>query len=371
MLALREPAPPIPHASEDGHAARDLAACRQLLASGSKSFAMASWLLPSRLRDAATGLYAFCRVADDLIDLTGKAEAGVELVRMRISQIYRDQPFPHPADRAFARVVRDFGIPRVAVDGLVEGFAWDAQGRDYETLDDVLDYAARVAGTVGVMMSAMMGRPDDRALARAADLGIAMQLTNIVRDIGEDARNGRLYLPRAWLREQGLDIEAWLANPGEHPAIRMAAERLLAESERLYRRAETGIALLPSDCRPAIRAARLIYAEIGRAVLSQRPGRRLRRAIVPRFRKWQLLLGAFRRLPDEAPGRRQPAPPALNAAQFLMVGLPEPAHAAQSLGLAWWDLPGRLITILPIIEKLERSERELALPVDPFRQSSA
>ncbi len=76
MLPLREPAPLDPGASEDENAARDLAACRQLLASGSKSFAMASWLLPSRLRDAATGLYAFCRVADDLIDLTGKAEAG-------------------------------------------------------------------------------------------------------------------------------------------------------------------------------------------------------------------------------------------------------------------------------------------------------
>ncbi len=160
----------------------------------------------------------------------------------------------------------------------------------------------------------------------------------------------------------GLDIEAWLANPGEHPAIRMAAERLLAESERLYRRAETGIALLPPDCRPR-------HPGGPPDLCRNRPrgaGPASRPAVAPgyraRFRKWQLLLGAFRRLPDEAPGRRQPAPPVLNAAQFLMVGLPEPAHATGNPGLAWWDLSGRLITILPIIEKLERSERGLALP---------
>lgn len=353
-------------------AAADYAACRTLLAHGSKSFALAALLLPRRLRHAATGLYAFCRVADDLIDMTGKADAGVELVRMRVAEMYRGRPFPHPADRAFAAVIAHYKIPRIAVDGLVEGFAWDAQGREYETLADVMDYAARVAGTVGVMMSAIMGRPDDAALARAADLGMAMQLTNIVRDIGEDARNGRLYLPRAWLRAAGLDPEAWLAAPEEHPAIRLAATRLLEEADRLYARSEGGIALLPSDCRPAIRAARLIYAEIGRSILARPSAPVLRRTVVPRLRKWQLLAASLHHLPDErVSGVRQVNLPPQAACQFLMSGLPAPAFTRGGNHLSWWDLPGRLMTILPIIERLERAERGLVLPGERLRQPLA
>ena len=361
--------------------ARDLVACRDLLSQGSKSFALASQLLPGRLRAAATGLYAFCRIADDLIDMTSNAEAGVELVRLRVDRIYRGDPFPHPADRAFAAVVEACNVPRVAIDALVEGFAWDAQERTYETLDDVLDYAARVAGSVGVMMSAIMARPQDSALARAADLGMAMQLTNIVRDIGEDARNGRLYLPRQWLREGGLDPVAWLAAPNDHPAIRAAAKRLLEEAEQLYRRAELGIALLPPDCRSAIRAARLIYAEIGQSILRNPHPDVMRRTIVPRWRKYGLLVAALRRLPDEGLAYTQrPLPAPLEAARFMMSGLSEafvvPAIPAQ--GLAWWDLSGRILTILPILEKLERAERGLgerglgerglALGGDPLRQ---
>lgn len=363
MQPMRDPLPDLPP--------QDLVACRALLAQGSKSFALASHLLPGRLRAAATGLYAFCRIADDLIDMTGKAEAGVELVRLRVDQIYRGEPFPHPADRAFAAVVRACAVPRPAVDALVEGFAWDAAERVYETLDDVMDYAARVAGSVGVMMSAIMGRPQDAALARAADLGMAMQLTNIVRDIGEDARNGRLYLPRLWLREAGLDPVAWLADPQDHPAIRLAARRLLEEAERLYCRAETGIALLPPDCRPAIRAARLIYAEIGRAILRNPRADILRRTVVPRRRKWRLLLSALARLPDEVlTHARHSLPPPHEAVRFMMSGRPDLGipPVSVSAGLAWWDLSGRLLTILPILEKLERAERNLSLGGNPMRQ---
>ena len=96
-------------------------------------------------------------------------------------------------------------IPRALPEALLEGFAWDAAGRRYETLDEVEHYAARVAGCVGAMMTLVMGRRDPAILARACDLGVAMQLTNICRDVGEDARAGRLYLPLAWLRDNGID----------------------------------------------------------------------------------------------------------------------------------------------------------------------
>ena len=117
-------------------------------------------------------------------------------------------------------------------EALLEGLAWDAEGRVYETLDDLLDYAARVAGAVGVMMTLIMGVRSTEALARACDLGVAMQLTNIARDVGEDARMGRIYLPREWLREAGIDAAAFLADPTPEARVGALVARLLEEASR-------------------------------------------------------------------------------------------------------------------------------------------
>ena len=134
-------------------------------------------------------------------------------LQQRLDAIYEGRPSDQDADRALAHVVHRYGIARGLLDALLDGFLWDSQGRRYETLADVEAYGARVAGTVGAMMSTMMGAATETAIARACELGVAMQLTNIARDIGEDARNGRLYIPRAWFREIGMDADAWLAAP--------------------------------------------------------------------------------------------------------------------------------------------------------------
>jgi len=115
-------------------------------------------------------------------------------------------------------------------------------------------------------MCVLMGVRDARALARACDLGVAMQLTNIARDVGEDARAGRLYLPTDWLEEAGIVPDAFLADPRPTPAIRRLVGRLLREAGTLYARSEAGIALLPAAARPGIFAARYVYAGIGSAV---------------------------------------------------------------------------------------------------------
>lgn len=107
-------------------------------------------------------------------------------------------------------------------------------------------------------MMAMMGARSPQAQARACELGVAMQLTNIARDVGEDARAGRLYLPRDWMREAGIDPDAWLQAPSFTPALGSVVSRLLAEADVLYERAALGISALPRDCRPAIQAARLV-----------------------------------------------------------------------------------------------------------------
>lgn len=270
----------------------DLSACRELMRGGSKTFFAASLLLPARVRAPASALYAYCRLADDAIDLGTDPFAAMAVLQSRLDAIYAGRPGSADADRALCQVVHRFAIPRLLLDALLEGFLWDAQGRRYETLADVQDYGARVAGAVGAMMALVMGTSSSQALARACELGVAMQLTNIARDVGEDARNGRLYLPRQWLREAGVDADAWLQAPTFTPAIAQVTQRLLDAAEVLYQRAELGIAELPRDCRPAIHAARLVYAEIGHQLVRNGLDSITRRTVVPRSRKLALIARA-------------------------------------------------------------------------------
>ena len=290
----------------------DLAACRALLRGGSKTFFAASLLLPARVFAPAAALYAFCRLADDAVDVDGTPLATLQV---RLRRAYDGCPLAIPADRAFAGVVARYGIPAALPEALLEGLAWDAAGRRYEDLSALQDYAARVAGSVGAMMAMLMGVRAPEVVARACDLGVAMQLSNIARDVGEDARAGRLYLPLAWLREAGIDPEAWLAAPVFSDALGSVIARLLAEAEVLYERALPGIGRLPLSCRPGIEAARLMYAEIGRELERGGLDSVGHRAVVPTARKLALLgrsvAGALRREP------MRPLP-TLDAVRFLV-----------------------------------------------------
>jgi len=296
--------------------ARD-AELRALMQGGSKTFFAASLLLPARVRGPATALYAFCRLADDAIDFGVDKDAAGRELRRRLDAVYRGQPEAVPADRALAAVVRRFGIPRALLDGLLEGFVWDAQERRYETQADLQAYGARVAGTVGAMMALIMDTRTPAALARACELGVAMQFTNIARDVGEDARAGRLYLPLQWLREAGVDPDAWLREPVFDDAIASVIARLLAAADELYRRSQAGIGALPRDCRPAIRAAQLVYAEIGEQVRRQGLDSVSRRAVVPGRRKAALIARAAVAWVAPPP-RATTEPAALPAVQFLV-----------------------------------------------------
>ncbi len=282
----------LPGSDAGSQAWGDLRACVQLMRGGSKTFFAASRLLPTRMREASIALYAFCRVADDLVDEAEDGAGNLALLHARLDAIYAGRPEPLVEDRALAAVVALYRLPRPLLDALLEGFAWDAQARCFETLEDVHDYAARVAGSVGAMMAWLMGVRDAATLARACELGVAMQLTNIARDVGTDARMGRIYLPRQWLREAGISPEAWLARPECTPALQAVLDRLLREADRLYAQASAGIAQLPPDCRPAIAAARLIYAEIGQQLRRDGLDPVQHRAVVSGWRKSRLLLQA-------------------------------------------------------------------------------
>jgi phytoene synthase len=297
----------------------DMSECRRLLSHGSKSFYIASHFLPRALRESASGLYAFCRIADDLVDLGDDPRQALVSLHQRLDLIYDARPENHPIDRVLSQIVIDHKLPRGLLDALLEGFEWDTDGRDYNTLAEVCDYGARVAGTVGVMMAILMGVKDHATLARAADLGVAMQLTNICRDVGEDARAGRLYLPRDLMQAAGMDPDAFVRNPTPSAQLTHVLKQVLAEAERRYELADEGIRQLPRSCRPGILAARRLYAEIGHTVAHNDYDSINQRAVVSRARKGQILIGLIRG-PTAAPEHM--LEPCAEENQFLLAAVP-------------------------------------------------
>ena len=348
-------------------AAADIKACRALLRENSRTFFAASLLLPKPVREPALALYAFCRVADDAVDLQPEKAAAVLDLRERLVLLYAGSPKDMAADRAFAEIATQFSIPRDIPEALLEGFAWDAEFRRYETINDVYAYATRVAGTVGVMMALLMGTRGAGALARACDLGVAMQLSNIARDVGEDAREGRLYLPMAWLREAGIDPDAWLARPLFTPTLASVVQRLLRAADALYERVGQGVAQLPAGCRPGINAARILYREIGQQVERNGFDSVTQRAVVSSRRK-AALISKILVMPTE-PTLSESALPLAEVRHLIDAVLrADAALAAARLPLptqdirapAWWNLRDRSLWLIDLFERLERNDRQMS-----------
>lgn len=329
---------------------RDMEHCREAIRVGSRSFHAASKLLPRKVRDPALALYAFCRLADDAVDEGDAKTAAVLRLRDRMDLAYGGTPADASADRAFAAIVREFEMPRALPDALLEGLAWDADERRYASLSELRGYSARVAAAVGAMMCVLMRSRDADTLARACDLGVAMQLTNIARDVGEDARAGRLYLPTDWFAEAGLDLDAFLADPQPRPEIRGMVRRLLREADRLYIRATSGVAALPTRSRPGILAARYIYARIGRDIVRHGHDSVTRRARSSGMEKVGMLAlslgqaGAIMALPRSAVLHAPPLP----ETAFLVEAAARPGRMARS---------GALFDILGQLEHKDRARR--------------
>ena len=254
-------------------------AAQDVIARGSKSFRSASALFDQPTRERAWLLYAWCRACDDMTDgqvlghdMTAPADPAAahrRIVELTQRALAGEATGVAPFD-ALGIVARECRIPARAVHDHLDGFALDAEGWRPATEDDLLRYCFHVAGAVGVMMALVMGvAPDDQdTLDRASDLGIAFQLANIARDIAADAREGRVYLPQAWLDEAGLDRDA-LADPANGARIAPLAARLV-ELSRAYRAsARTGARRLPLRSRLAVLAASNVYGAIGEKVVER------------------------------------------------------------------------------------------------------
>ncbi|AYN94044.1 MULTISPECIES: 15-cis-phytoene synthase CrtB [unclassified Pseudomonas] len=285
---------------------------------GSKSFAAAAKLFDEQTRQSAVMLYAWCRHCDDVVDGQdhghGQVEGDRTASEARLHELedltrraYAGEPMSEPAFAAFQQVIQRHAIPeRYPLEHLA-GFRMDVEERVYYRLDDTLQYCYHVAGVVGVMMAMLMGARDEDTLDRACDLGMAFQLTNIARDIVEDARIGRIYLPREWLDEAGIPV-AELADPAHRVRLATLAQRLVALAEPYYDSAATGIADLPLRSAWSIATARAVYREIGLKVNARGPRAWDSRVSTSTVDKLRLVIrGALRALASRA-GRSSPRP---------------------------------------------------------------
>lgn len=272
---------------------------RQSMEKGSKSFAVAARLFPAEIRDDAWMLYSWCRHCDDEIDgqILGHGAIGVDprmaaekldQLRAHTASALAGEPQVDPVFIAFQRVALRHAIPAQEAMDLLRGFEMDVMGRRYDRLEDTLDYAYHVAGVVGVMMARIMGVSDAETLRRAQDLGLAFQLTNIARDVMEDARGGRVYLPGDWLEQAGVPADR-VGAPEHRDAVARAAQRLVAAAEPFYASARWGLRDLNPRSAWAIATARGVYRAIGRRVAESGPRAWDGRASVDRAGKLMLL----------------------------------------------------------------------------------
>ncbi|MEL6506224.1 MAG: phytoene/squalene synthase family protein [Pseudomonadota bacterium] len=286
----------------------------ETIAKGSKSFALASRLFRPTMRDHVRMLYAWCRHCDDVIDgqdLGGDApdaDLSAEEQAARLDALRRftraalaGTPTGHPAFDGFSLVARAHEMPAQYPLDLLDGFAMDVARQSYDSLDDTLEYCYGVAGVVGVMMAIVMGvRADDHAvLDRACDLGLAFQLTNICRDVADDARAGRVYLPAAHLCAHGVEPTAQgILDLDNRAALAGAVSEILDIADLYYRSATAGIAFLPTRAAAAIAAARNIYRDIGRLIRARGAAAWDQRAYTSKRQKtWLALKGCAEAVP--------------------------------------------------------------------------
>jgi 15-cis-phytoene synthase len=271
-----------------------IAHSRESIEKGSKSFALAAKLLPASIRDDAFMLYGWCRHCDDVIDqqVLGFASAGaadgpvaerLAILRAKTAGALAGRA-TEPVFIALSRVAKKHAIPERHPMELLAGFEMDASGRHYETIEDTLAYCYHVAGVVGVMMAMIMGVREGAVLNRASDLGLAFQLTNIARDVIEDAKVGRIYLPAEWLSEARVPAAA-IIEPSHRQAVFVAVQRLLREADAYYASAFYGLRELPLRTAIGIGAARRIYRDIGQIVIGREAGAWDKRAAAGRMRK--------------------------------------------------------------------------------------
>lgn len=268
--------------------------CQQKTRESGSSFTLSFMFLPKEKRDAMTALYAFCREVDDVVDeCTDYQIAQTKLAwwKQEIHRLFHETP-QHPVTKALHPVVNSFGLQEAHFIEIIDGMQMDTQYNRYADFEQLALYCYRVASVVGLLSAQIFGYSNPATLEYAHDLGMAFQLTNIIRDVGEDARRGRIYIPLDELERAGVTEEELL---NSKPSAQMQA-LLLKQIERAELFYDKALNQLPkADIKPQLPG--LIMAEIYRALLQEiKPEPNLvltHKIMLPPFRKLKLAVTAW------------------------------------------------------------------------------
>ncbi|UCE10955.1 MAG: phytoene/squalene synthase family protein [Candidatus Thorarchaeota archaeon] len=268
--------------------------CMDLFKLHAKSFYFASRYLEEHERKSMAALYAFCRLADDFADEIDIPKDRLEVELDRLLEITEKLAtgvnFNHPIFIAFGDTMRKYSIPLRYVQELIEGVRMDINLIEVRTTEELDKYCYHVASTVGIMMCHVWGADNPDTLERAADLGRAMQLTNILRDVAEDFENGRIYIPLETRSEFRIGIDDF-KNRSTSPNFKWMIRSLISRADSLYAKAEIGIADLPPRAQFTVKVASRVYGEIMNVIKDMDYDVWSRRAVVP---KWKKLWIAFK-----------------------------------------------------------------------------
>lgn len=240
--------------------------CQRKAAQSGSSFYYSFLFLPEERRRAITALYAFCREVDDVVDECsdpGVARIKLAWWRKEVAGIYHGEP-QHPVARALSEIVGKFQLQEQQLQEIIDGMEMDLDYNAYPDFGSLKLYCYRVASVVGILSAGIFGYRDPRTLQYAADLGMAFQLTNIIRDVGEDARRGRIYLPLDEMQQYGVSA-ADISQARETAGFKRLMEFQIGRALGFY---EQAFAQLPDVDRKSQRAG-IIMAAIYRALLDE------------------------------------------------------------------------------------------------------
>jgi phytoene synthase len=258
------------------------ALCRDIARDHSKTFYMSSSFLSPEQRRAVWAVYAFCRTADDIVDRTAPAHERLSQIDQWEAQLlaaHEGHAFD-PIFTAYADATARFSIPLEPALALLQGARRDITVRRYATYDELRDYCYLVASTVGLLVTPILGVTTDAALPYGIELGRAMQMTNILRDVGEDARMDRIYLPAEDMLRFGYTEERLFASAVDDSFVALMRFQI-ARVRELYAQAEPGIAMLAPQSRYTVRLAMRLYSGILDAIEANDYDVFTRRAYVP------------------------------------------------------------------------------------------
>ena len=257
---------------DDVHLKSAYATCRAITRKHAKTFYMATRFLPNHKQRGIFAIYSLCRYVDDLVDEAedlvkdevveyGDIKSRLDGWKRKLQDTYDGKSFDNPILIAFSDVLRRYHIPIEMPFELMEGVCMDLYKKRYESFDEIYDYSFKVASIVGLMTSQVFGYESKEALGYAVDLGIAMQLTNILRDVGEDLTKDRIYLPQEDLNKFNVSEDELFNHRLSEPVKELLAYQI-DRARRYYKRSDKGISMLSEDSRLPVYLARHNYSRI-------------------------------------------------------------------------------------------------------------